>query len=90
MFLVEVTIQHEDELTEKMEAMRTWLDHRRFEPATFRYTFASPSVGCRIEFSIEAEALAFAAAFGGHLSGATANPAERDDLPSYDVAFRRA
>jgi len=72
MFLVEIRIPNEDMLTEEMQAMRTWLDHRRFEPATFRYTFAPPAGVFRIDFTDEAQAAAFAAAFGGRVSMAMA------------------
>jgi hypothetical protein len=50
-----------------MATMRQWLDHQRFEPATFRYTFAPPGMVFRAEFMVEAQAVAFAAAFGGQV-----------------------
>jgi hypothetical protein len=45
--------------------MRAWLDHHRFEPTTFRYTFTGPGILFQVEFSVEAEARAFAREFGG-------------------------
>ena len=52
MFSVEIRIDERDEaaLTARMTAMRQWLDHRRVEPSTFRYTFISPGIVFRINF----------------------------------------
>jgi hypothetical protein len=72
-FPVKILIEDEDALTEQMAAMRAWLDHRRLEPAVFRYTFqASPARGMvfRVEFVTAAEAVEFAGAFGGQLTAA--------------------
>ena len=44
MYAVEIALSEKDRLGETIEAMRTWLDHQRFEPATFRYSFASARV----------------------------------------------
>ena len=65
MFPVEVILVEDDALSHTMEAMRTWLDHRHFEPAAFRYSFGAAAIVCRVEFTIEAQASAFAQAFGG-------------------------
>ena len=65
MFPVEVILVEDDALSRTMEDMRTWLDHRHFEPAVFRYSFGAVSIVCRVEFTIEAQASAFAQAFGG-------------------------
>jgi len=75
MFPVEVRIleRDEDALTARMIAMREWLDHRRFEPLTFRYTFTVPGILFRVDFSVEAAAVAFAREFGGGVVGALAN-----------------
>ena len=51
-----------------MEKMRTWLDQRRFEPATFRFSFANPGIIYGIDFPVETEAAAFATAFEGRLT----------------------
>ena len=51
-----------------MEKMRTWLDQRRFEPATFRFSFANPGIVCRIDFPVEMEAAGFATTFEGKLT----------------------
>jgi len=67
MFPVEIHIPDEDTLTEQMGAMREWLDNHRYAPATFRYTFASRIIFW-VDFTIEAEAVAFAEAFGGRVS----------------------
>ena len=70
MFPVEIRIRERDEdaLTARMTAMREWLDHRRFEPSTFRYTFTAPGILFRVDFSVEAAAVAFAREFGGRVT----------------------
>lgn len=75
MFPVEIPIRERDEdaLTVRMTAMREWLDHRRFEPTTFRYTFTAPGILFRVDFSVEAAAVAFAREFGGRVIGALAD-----------------
>jgi hypothetical protein len=50
-----------------MNSMREWLDHRRFEPSTFRYTFEPPGLIFQVDFKLEAEAITFANAFGGRV-----------------------
>jgi hypothetical protein len=67
MFAVEVCLRDEDRLVGTMETMRTWLDHRRFEPATFRYSFAPAGIAVRVDFPVESEAAEFARAFQGKL-----------------------
>ena len=69
MFQVEIPIAEDGALSDRMEKMRTWLDERRFEPATFRYTFIHQGIVCRVDFPIEAEAAEFATAFDGKLIG---------------------
>jgi hypothetical protein len=69
MFCVK-SIVDESALAPTMEAMRTWLDHRHFCPATFRYRFASAGVVFSVEFSLETEASDFAKAFGGKIEAA--------------------
>jgi hypothetical protein len=66
-FSVEIRIADEDALTEKMTAMREWLDHRGFEPLIFRYTFEHRGMLFRIDFAVEAEAAVFAKEFGGRV-----------------------
>ena len=65
MFPVEIRLPDEERLTARMATMREWLDHQRFEPASFRYTFEPPGILFRVEFTVEAQAVAFAKAFGG-------------------------
>ena len=62
MFPVEIRIPERDEdaLTARMSAMREWLDRRRLQPSTFRYTFTEPGILFRVDFSVEAAAAAFA------------------------------
>jgi len=73
MFPVEIVIGSgdEDALQEKMRIMREWLDHRRFEPSTFRYKFSSPGILVCVEFKVETEAAGFAKEFGGRALPAT-------------------
>ncbi len=65
MFLVQIRIPRETGLVDEMTAMRAWLDHERYEPTTFRYTFEPPGVLFQVDFTTEAEAAAFAKAFQG-------------------------
>jgi hypothetical protein len=67
MFPVEIRMdqQTEDAFTARMSVMREWLDHHRYEPSTFRYTFIATGMLFRVEFKIEAEARAFAQEFDG-------------------------
>jgi hypothetical protein len=78
LFPVEIRISDHDEkaLTARMMAMREWLDHRRFEPSTFRYTFQPPGLHFRIDFSKEEEAAAFADQFGGRMLSAALDGAD--------------
>ena len=65
MYAVEIALSEKDKLGDAIEAMRTWLDHNRFEPAAFRYSFAAARVLFHLDFAVNAEAVAFADAFGG-------------------------
>ena len=69
MFSVEVRLTEDEEaaLTAKMNAMREWLDHQRYEPSKFSYIFTSPGMDFRVDFKVETEAEAFAKAFGGRV-----------------------
>lgn len=73
MFPVEVRIPESDDFGRVMTAMREWLDHRRFQPSTFRHTSTSPGVVFRLDFSAEAEAAVFAKEFGGRVIGDNAD-----------------
>ena len=74
-FPVEIPLRegNEDALTARMTAMREWLDRRHLEPSTFRYTFTAPGILFRVDFSVEAAAIAFAREFGGRVIGALAD-----------------
>jgi hypothetical protein len=65
-YVVEVPVA-EDDLHEQMNRMRGWLDHRRFEPRSFRLSRAGNRQVVRVLFKTENEALAFAAEFRGLL-----------------------
>ena len=77
MFAAEIPVRERDEdaLTARMTAMREWLDHRRVEPSSFRYTFMEPGILFRVDFSAEAAAVAFAREFGGRVVGASGDVA---------------
>lgn len=66
MFSVERVIG-EESIVDSMETMRTWLDHKHYEPATFRYTFTGAGVVFRVDFANERAAADFAMAFRGKL-----------------------
>lgn len=68
MFPVEVPLADENKLAETIESMRTWLDHRRFEPTVFRYSFGGARIVFQIDFAAEAEAVEFARAFNGEVA----------------------
>ena len=59
----------DDNVAIAMNKMRTWLDHHRFEPDTFRQLDERLGARFRLEFKIEREAEAFAAAFSGRVLG---------------------
>ena len=66
-YVVEIVVS-EDGLRERMNQMRAWFDHRRCEPSRFRVSNAGAQpAGCRVYFSAEAEAAAFARQFGGRV-----------------------
>jgi hypothetical protein len=77
MFPVEIQMHEraEDALTARMTAMRQWLDHQRFEPSTFRYTFTGSGIVFLVYFALATEAAAFAAEFSGRLIDAHAETA---------------
>lgn len=67
MFVVEI-ITHGASLIDEMTAMRLWLDHQHFEPASFRPIIDERRVVFRVDFTVEAEAISFATAFGGKIA----------------------
>jgi hypothetical protein len=68
-FPVEIRLAEPNEavLTARMTEMREWLDHRRLQPLVFRYTFETRGLVFRVDFNAEADAAAFARAFGGRV-----------------------
>ena len=90
MFQVEVRIRDDNLLTQRMTAMREWLDHRRLEPASFRYTLVAPGFMVRVDFAGAAEAAAFARDFGGSVleGSALASPATADSRVGRGSAAR--
>jgi hypothetical protein len=67
-FSVEVRLIGGDLMT-SMTHMRTWLDHQRVEPDAFRHSLGGAGITFRVDFRLEADAAAFARAFGGRLIG---------------------
>lgn len=67
MFPVEISVADEDALANKVATMQLWLARQRFEPLTFRYSFVASAILFRVDFSSEAEAIAFATAFDGKI-----------------------
>lgn len=80
MLAVEIEIRDEAVLTDRMAAMRQWLDHRRFQPAAFRCVFDGAAVRCQVEFASEPEAAEFARAFAGRLMAVAGVEAPFDDV----------
>ncbi|HJU17469.1 MAG TPA: hypothetical protein VJ770_13505 [Stellaceae bacterium] len=83
MHVVKVRVSRR-ELSERMAAMRLWLDEHRFEPSTFTCQDVEEDVLVRIDFKVPSEARAFAARFGGRLAGTVGeaeSEADRDILP---------
>jgi hypothetical protein len=70
--MVEIRIPDANTLPEAMAGIRQWLDHRRFQPAVFRYTFKEAGLLLGIEFASAAEANEFAQAFDGTIAEAQA------------------
>jgi len=64
----------EDALTARMTEIREWLDHRRFEPSTFRHTFTKSGLLFHVDFKLQAEAELFARDFEGRVIGERADP----------------
>ena len=54
-----------------MGEMRSWLDRHHVQSAVFKHSVAGARMTFRIWFNGEAQAKAFAQAFGGRLSGGT-------------------
>jgi hypothetical protein len=62
--VVEVSLT-EDDLVEQMNRMRAWLDHRHFEPSSFKLSPVARRKVVRVSFTSESAAAEFAAEFGG-------------------------
>jgi hypothetical protein len=75
LYVVELR-RERDELSAIMARIREWLDKQRLEPDAFRCTTDERSVTCRLEFKVESEAVACAAAFGGEIAAVGSNSAE--------------
>ncbi len=67
---VEMRLQPQ-ELSEKMAAMRMWLDERRFEPSGFTCHDCGAGVLVRVDFKVAEEADAFARCFGSSVDASS-------------------
>jgi hypothetical protein len=67
-FTVEVRLIGGDLIT-SMTHMRTWLDHQRVKPDTFRHSSGGAGITFRVDFKCESDAVSFTRAFGGRLIG---------------------
>ena len=67
MFYIAEAPVTDDDLDEKMNRMRAWLDHQRIQPSSFRLSLAGDKPVVRVSFEVEAKAAAFAAEFGGSM-----------------------
>jgi hypothetical protein len=56
------------DLRDKMNAMRMWLDERRFEPSTFASQVNGTMISVSVSFRLAEEARAFAAQFSGRVN----------------------
>jgi hypothetical protein len=56
------------DLRDKMNAMRMWLDERRFEPSTFASQVNGTMISVSVSFRLAEEARAFAAQFSGQVN----------------------
>lgn len=54
-------------LSSTLSEMRTWLDHNRVEPDSFRHFSGASKILFRVEFKLESDAADFAKAFGGRV-----------------------
>jgi hypothetical protein len=70
LYIVEIPV--DGDLTDRMNQMRTWLDHLQCQPGACRSATIGGRKVFRVEFIVEAEARAFAQAFGGRMLGAAA------------------
>jgi hypothetical protein len=64
--VAEVSVS-EDDLYDKMNRMRAWLDHQRFQPSSFRLRRIDDRQIVRVLFKTADEAAQFAGEFGGSL-----------------------
>lgn len=66
LYVAEIPVAAGD-LTEEMTRMRTWLDHQRLVPSSFRLAPAGGERKLRVAFKEADEAAAFASEFNGSL-----------------------
>jgi hypothetical protein len=64
--LVQIRLKH-SALDYLLARVRMWLDQQPVYPKTFRYSFDEPNVLVQVQFFRQAQASAFARAFGGEV-----------------------
>jgi hypothetical protein len=64
-FAVEIRLVERTEkaLMRRIFSIQNWLDHRGFEPTTFRYTFFDDGIVLQVDFRVEEEAVSVAEQF---------------------------
>jgi hypothetical protein len=70
--VAEVSVS-EDDLDDRMNRMRAWLDHQRFQPSSFRLQRVGDRQVLRVLFKTADEAAAFVSEFGGSLPSLAAS-----------------
>jgi hypothetical protein len=66
-YTVEIMV-NKDDLPNRMNQMRVWLDHQRYFPRQFRvFDAGNQSTRCRVYFEADEEAAAFARQFDGRV-----------------------
>ena len=83
-YIVEISVSNRD-FIDSMTQMRSWFDHRRIEPDWFRHASVGAGIIFRVDFSVEADASAFAKAFGGQVIGRSAATAGEVEVGSPDL-----
>jgi hypothetical protein len=64
--LVQIRLNH-SALDYLLSRIRMWLDQQPAHPKTFRYSFDEPEIVVQVQFFWQAQASAFAQAFGGEV-----------------------
>ena len=85
LYIVTVTISEPD-FVDRMSEMRTWFDHHHVEPSRFRFATGDTCGECRVHFTCDADAAAFARQFGGEVSTVAGITAAGSQLSSHSAS----